>query len=801
VPIIINGGSNCAGGWWAKHLENGDKNDRIELIELAGLTADTVPDAFREMQGLAAGTRCKNFFYQANINPREDEHLTPEQWREAVDQLEKNLGLAGQPRFVIEHEKKGRTHRHVIWSRIDVENARAIPDSLTAVIHERTSRELEKKFGLEPGKSILLPDREDDRPDRGPRKWEKASAERGGFDPKTAKAFITRLWQTTDTGKALKAALESHGWMLARGDKATSKGRAYVMAIDPQGGMHELARRVDGVKAAAVHARVADIDPASLPSVEQAKTQQHARLVERENRQAHDIAAARAMHEAQQAAKGRRDDTRADFAAAGSRTNEPEAPMFDRDAADRAWAEKVAAAAIARDEAARGEARGAGQGTTDGARPEPEDMRPLSQTAADIRTAWSLTNTASELEDALAARGITLACVTPEEARDSERVAAFAKEVGNFARVLQEGEIVAVNARGDVHRLDQRTTGDLRPEIEGRLAGIDRDALLSVTDAKEAMREAARAAWTDERRAEQDIARPQSGIEARIAEALADTMTGTEFAAALDKAGLTITRTTETDQIAIAALRQDAALEAVIARAEGTTNTARHFDAVQAGDFAAVTRAGDVFRLNPAALDFEEITQRLSDVEPRLPSVVEARAINEITREQSDEVWAERRAESRLAYALRSENRDAEADISRTDANVKDAVHEATDTIDQTVDLGEKAGSRILGGLAKALEGLFGALDSFMFGQPAPSRDQAERADQAAQEKQEARADQAAHHERAAAQDDVVAAQDRQQQQDSATEDFYRRFHGLTRDANERDRERDDFDRGRERER
>jgi hypothetical protein len=63
------------------------------------------------------------------------------------------------------------------------------------------------------------------------------------------------------------------------------------------------------------------------------------------------------------------------------------------------------------------------------------------------------------------------------------------------------------------------------------------------------------------------------------------------------------------------------------------------------------------------------------------------------------------------------------------------------------------------------------------------------------------RADQAAHHERAAAQDDIVASQDRQQQQDRATEDFYRRFPGLTRDANERDRERDDFDRGRERER
>ena len=151
-------------------------------------------------------------------------------------------------------------------------------------------------------------------------------------------------------------------------------------------------------------------------------------------------------------------------------------------------------------------------------------MRPLGKTAGDIRMAWTLSRTAEELEEALAAKGITLAEVSAEEARQSERTAAFAKEVGNFARVLREGEIVAVNGRGDVHRLDQRTTGDLRPEIEARLdgfAGIDRAGLLNVTDAKEAMQEASRAAWGAERRAERDMARPLTGIEATIAEALA----------------------------------------------------------------------------------------------------------------------------------------------------------------------------------------------------------------------------------------------------------------------------------------
>ena len=57
---------------------------------------------------------------------------------------------------------------------------------------------------------------------------------------------------------------------------------------------------------------------------------------------------------------------------------------------------------------------------------------------------------------------------------------------------LKEGEIVAVNAHGDIYRLDQRTTGDAAPEIEARLAGLDRASLMSVADTKEVMREAAR---------------------------------------------------------------------------------------------------------------------------------------------------------------------------------------------------------------------------------------------------------------------------------------------------------------------
>ena len=265
MPIIINGGSRCAGAWWAMHLTNKEKNERVELIEIRGIAAETVSGAFKEMEALAIGTKCDNYFYQANINPCADEHLTPEQWVEAVDTLERNLGLTGQPRFVIEHEKDGRTHRHVVWSRVDVEHQKAISDSLTAPIHERTSRELETAFGLEPGRSILVPDRDFERPERGPEKWEIFRGERHGIDPHAVTAELTELWQSADSGKSFKAAIEERGYILTQGDR-----RDFVV-VDQAGDVHSLARRLEGVRAKDVRERFDDFDRTELPTVTEAK--------------------------------------------------------------------------------------------------------------------------------------------------------------------------------------------------------------------------------------------------------------------------------------------------------------------------------------------------------------------------------------------------------------------------------------------------------------------------------------------------------------------------------------------------
>ncbi|MFN1208979.1 relaxase/mobilization nuclease domain-containing protein, partial [Enterococcus lactis] len=70
-----------------------------------------------------------------------------EQRAYAIDKLEAALGLTGQPRIVVVHEKEGREHCHIVWSRIDLDRMAAISDSHNYPKHEEVARALEREFG------------------------------------------------------------------------------------------------------------------------------------------------------------------------------------------------------------------------------------------------------------------------------------------------------------------------------------------------------------------------------------------------------------------------------------------------------------------------------------------------------------------------------------------------------------------------------------------------------------------------------------------------------------------------------
>ncbi len=145
--MIIKGKSRAGPQQLATHLGNAEKNERVSLIETRGTVAQDLRGALVEMDAYAVGTRCEKSLYHAAISPEPPHRLTREQRGEAIDALEAKLGLIGHARVVVMHEKLGRQHIHVVWSRIDLEKMRSVSDSHNYRKHEEVARDLERRFG------------------------------------------------------------------------------------------------------------------------------------------------------------------------------------------------------------------------------------------------------------------------------------------------------------------------------------------------------------------------------------------------------------------------------------------------------------------------------------------------------------------------------------------------------------------------------------------------------------------------------------------------------------------------------
>ena len=555
--MIINGGSRRSVGFWTKHLLDLKANDRAEIREIRTLLAEELGDGLLEMKGLAQGTRCSNFFYQANINPRENEALTPEEWTLAVDTLEKHLGFTGQPRIVIEHEKNGRIHQHVLWSRIDTDNMRALPDSLTAKKHAAAAREIEWELGLERTFGPFDKDREGPRPDRAPKSWETFREQRSGIDPRAMKEEVTELFRASGNPRRFADALEEHGYMLLKGD------RRDFCIMDGAGDVHSLARRIDGVKAAELRAFMRGIDRDTLPGVAEARADfQDRRLA--------------------------------------GLSSELDALQDQIAREERLWEDRLQKAAIEKEKVERRfvepgarhkEARaGGGRKETEQGRTErePAPAPELGKTQGEIRLAYSLTRSGQGFASALEDRGFILARVTAEDIENEKKKdAERAKESAGQGRLpvwmeqrggvdnltpdlrasaqrsydawtgdkkrndfedyvsfvqrkweqnnqtaglgLKPGELVVVNPFGGVTRLTERNTGDDAKARAEHLAGIDRAPLLSVTDAKQVMQDV-----RDHRRDEWLHSLPApKGVGAQIRAAMNSSDNARSFAAAL----------------------------------------------------------------------------------------------------------------------------------------------------------------------------------------------------------------------------------------------------------------------------
>ena len=276
--MIIKGKSRSGPIALAKHLMNAEANEQVTVLDISGTVARDLRGALIEMEAVATGTRCQKPLYHAAISPAPPHKLTARQRAIAVNELGLNLGLMGHARAIIIHEKHGREHIHVVWSRIDTDTMRSVSDSHNYRIHETVARRLERQFSHERVQGAHVerdgPDgTEVQRPDRTPSRAELRQEERTGIKGKDVKREVTEALKASDNAAAFQIAVEERGYLLAQGDR-----RDFVI-VDRAGGIHSLARRIDGMKAAELRAFMSVIDRSILPSAEQAHEAQIERAI------------------------------------------------------------------------------------------------------------------------------------------------------------------------------------------------------------------------------------------------------------------------------------------------------------------------------------------------------------------------------------------------------------------------------------------------------------------------------------------------------------------------------------------
>jgi Relaxase/Mobilisation nuclease domain len=453
--MIGKGTQHDNGAKLAAYLTKDKDGETAELWQLRGFAADDIKEAFRSVHVLAEATRAEQPFFHVQVRLPEGENLTRQQWEKTANRIERMLGLKDQPRAIAFHidKKTSEEHMHVAWSRIDAETMQAIPLPFFKDRLKKVCRELELNLGLQKVSS-----QRDSKIEYAPTRDEDQQARRLGVDVHKIRETIRVCYDRSDCGQSFKAALEHEGVILAQGDR-----RDYL-AVYEGGGYLNLGKKLLGATAAQVRKKLADIDREKLPSLERAREQVLTR----------DLAQVQKQIEAEKQA----------------------APIWDRDAANRAWEEAVINAGIENGNSASGREK-----TNDALQPAPRPEPELNKTAGTIRLAYNLTDGPQAFREFLRQDGLTMANVTAQDIqerdsarRQENRFAAISawdmaeqgfrdaeqsvspapapRRSGRLSDHAREGDVVILDKWGNVYELNQRTTGDTRRDAQAFVAGI-----------------------------------------------------------------------------------------------------------------------------------------------------------------------------------------------------------------------------------------------------------------------------------------------------------------------------------------
>lgn len=229
--MVISGNIRGNGKQLAQYLISKGENERLWIFEVDGMmNADEeyLRQTILSMELMAEMTKSDKAFFHAQINPAngEDKRMTPEQWTQAADILAHQLGYHNQRRVIVMHQKKDRTHAHVVFERYNYQTGKLVDNKHSRLKMDSSRKVMEEAFGHKRT------------PHRNKNKNE-------------LKEVATRLWNSTKTGAEFIHAARKEGYIVAEG-----MANRPFMIVDKQGRSFNLVRQIDGVRTKDVRERL-----------------------------------------------------------------------------------------------------------------------------------------------------------------------------------------------------------------------------------------------------------------------------------------------------------------------------------------------------------------------------------------------------------------------------------------------------------------------------------------------------------------------------------------------------------------
>ncbi|MGV0950346.1 MAG: relaxase/mobilization nuclease domain-containing protein [Azonexus sp.] len=263
--MIIKGRAGTGGPALARYLEQG-KNDHAELLELRNMAAPSLKAAIFQMDALARASECEKHALHVQMRAAPGERLSADHWREAVDRYAAEFKMEDhQAAIVLHHQPDGCTHCHVVFSRVHPETLKAADVWQNYPKHKQLSRQMEQDWGLQ---QVSSQKRDQPRDYSNAGRPETEQARRAGNDVHAIRARIRVAWDEAQTGQDFPHTLARAGFTLAQGER-----RDFV-AVDDHGHAYSIGQRTTGASAAKVRAKLADLDPAIIPTLAEVREAQ-----------------------------------------------------------------------------------------------------------------------------------------------------------------------------------------------------------------------------------------------------------------------------------------------------------------------------------------------------------------------------------------------------------------------------------------------------------------------------------------------------------------------------------------------